>query len=116
MDLTKVSFSSSRSRSIRINWFGSFHPPSELSLAPPPVPPLLTHTCSLSFLPCPRHASTLQIALPTFVLEPRSMLERITDFFSHPDLVFALGKEEDPSERFLAVLSLYMSGWHIVSS
>lgn len=29
-----------------------------------------------------------KIALPTFVLEPRSLLERITDFFSHPDLVF----------------------------
>ena len=25
---------------------------------------------------------------PTFVLEPRSMLERITDFMSHPDLIF----------------------------
>lgn len=28
-----------------------------------------------------------KIALPTFVLEPRSLLERITDFFSHPDLI-----------------------------
>lgn len=29
-----------------------------------------------------------QVTFPTFVLEPRSMLERITDFMSHPDLVF----------------------------
>lgn len=29
-----------------------------------------------------------KIALPTFVLEPRSLLERVTDFFSHPELVF----------------------------
>ena len=29
-----------------------------------------------------------KIALPTFVLEPRSLLERITDFFSHPELIF----------------------------
>jgi hypothetical protein len=28
-----------------------------------------------------------RVALPTFVLEPRSMLERITDFMSHPDLI-----------------------------
>ena len=28
-----------------------------------------------------------KIALPTFVLEPRSLLERITDFFSHPELI-----------------------------
>jgi hypothetical protein len=28
-----------------------------------------------------------KVTLPTFVLEPRSMLERITDFMSHPDLI-----------------------------
>ncbi len=28
-----------------------------------------------------------RITLPTFVLEPRSMTERITDFMSHPDLI-----------------------------
>ncbi|CDZ98391.1 Oxysterol-binding protein [Phaffia rhodozyma] len=54
-----------------------------------------------------------KIALPTFVLEPRSMLERITDFFSHPDLIFGADQMEDPKDRFLAVLRYYMSGWHI---
>lgn len=28
-----------------------------------------------------------RITLPTFVLEPRSMLERISDFMSHPEIV-----------------------------
>lgn len=28
-----------------------------------------------------------RVTLPTFVLEPRSMLERITDFMCHPDLI-----------------------------
>lgn len=28
-----------------------------------------------------------KITLPVFVLEPRSMLERITDFMSHPDIL-----------------------------
>ena len=28
-----------------------------------------------------------RVTLPTFVLEPRSMLERITDFMSHPDII-----------------------------
>jgi len=28
-----------------------------------------------------------RVTLPTFVLEPRSFLERITDFMSHPDLI-----------------------------
>lgn len=30
-----------------------------------------------------------RITFPTFVLEPRSMLERITDFMSYQDLVLA---------------------------
>ena len=29
-----------------------------------------------------------KVTFPTFVLEPRSMLERITDFMAHPDLLF----------------------------
>lgn len=28
-----------------------------------------------------------RVTLPTFVLEPRSMLERVSDFFSHPDIL-----------------------------
>lgn len=54
-----------------------------------------------------------KVTLPTFCLEPRSMLERITDFMSHPDLIFGVGKEQDPEERFLAVTRYYLSGWHI---
>lgn len=32
-----------------------------------------------------------RIAFPTFVLEPRSMLERITDFMTHPQLILRYG-------------------------
>jgi hypothetical protein len=28
-----------------------------------------------------------RVTLPTFVLEPRSFLERLTDFMSHPELI-----------------------------
>lgn len=28
-----------------------------------------------------------RVTLPTFVLEPRSLLEKLSDFMSHPDLV-----------------------------
>lgn len=28
-----------------------------------------------------------RVTLPTFVLEPRSMLERLTDYMSHPDIL-----------------------------
>jgi len=54
-----------------------------------------------------------RITFPTFVLEPRSMLERITDFLSHPDLIFGAGQIDDPNERFVAVLRYYLAGWHI---
>lgn len=54
-----------------------------------------------------------KVTLPTFCLEPRSMLERITDFMSHPDLIFGVGAEEDPTERFLTITRYYLSGWHI---
>ncbi|KAI8388694.1 uncharacterized protein BYT42DRAFT_631824 [Radiomyces spectabilis] len=54
-----------------------------------------------------------RVTLPTFVLEPRSMLERITDFMSHPDLLLHAGDIDDPLERFIAVLRYYLSGWHV---
>lgn len=54
-----------------------------------------------------------KVTLPTFVLEPRSMLERITDFLSHPEMIFGADQLPSEQERFLAVLGYYMSGWHI---
>jgi len=41
------------------------------------------------------------------------MLERITDFLSHPDLIFGAGTKDDPEERFVEVLRYYLAGWHI---
>ncbi len=54
-----------------------------------------------------------RVPFPTFVLEPRSMLERITDFVSHPQLIIHTPKKEDPLERFLDVVRYYLSGWHV---
>ncbi|CAL1697292.1 unnamed protein product [Somion occarium] len=54
-----------------------------------------------------------KVTFPTFVLEPRSMLERITDFMSHPDLIFGAENCDDPEERFIRVLQYYLAGWHI---
>ncbi|KAF9987361.1 hypothetical protein BGZ65_004011 [Modicella reniformis] len=54
-----------------------------------------------------------RVTLPTFVLEPRSMLERITDFMSHPELINKANLIQDPVERFVAVTRYYLSGWHI---
>ncbi|CAO0801731.1 unnamed protein product [Mucor circinelloides] len=54
-----------------------------------------------------------RVTLPTFVLEPRSMLEKITDFMSHPDLLVRASKTSDPTQRFVEVCRFFLSGWHI---
>ncbi|KAG6878336.1 hypothetical protein C0993_008514 [Termitomyces sp. T159_Od127] len=55
-----------------------------------------------------------RVTFPTFVLEPRSMLERITDFMSHPDLIFGQVIQcNDAEERFIRILQYYLAGWHI---
>jgi len=85
-----------------------------------------------SLSPCRIGMDLSKVSFPTFVLEPRSMLERITDFMSHPELVFryegiavqaceplltvatpSADQEEQAEERFIRVLMYYLSGWHV---
>ncbi|KAJ3026958.1 UNVERIFIED_CONTAM: hypothetical protein HDU68_004746 [Siphonaria sp. JEL0065] len=54
-----------------------------------------------------------KVTLPTFVLETRSMCERITDFMSHPDLIIGIPLMTDPVERFIGITRFFLSGWHI---
>ncbi|KAI8097693.1 uncharacterized protein BX664DRAFT_276571, partial [Halteromyces radiatus] len=54
-----------------------------------------------------------RVTLPTFVLEPRSMLERITDFMSHPELLLDASVNPEPLDRFIGVVRYFLSGWHI---
>ncbi|CAK1357803.1 Oxysterol-binding protein 6 [Cercospora beticola] len=58
-------------------------------------------------------ADLSRVTLPTFILEPRSMLERITNFMAHPETLLHLPTIDDPVERFAAVTKFYLSGWHI---
>lgn len=58
-------------------------------------------------------ADLSRVVLPTFILEPRSMLERITNFMSHPEMLLPISKIDDPVERFVSVVKFYLSGWHI---
>ncbi|KAH8723763.1 hypothetical protein GQ44DRAFT_619635 [Phaeosphaeriaceae sp. PMI808] len=58
-------------------------------------------------------ADLSRVTLPTFILEPRSMLERITNFMAHPETMLPITKIEDPLQRFVAVTKFYLSGWHI---
>ncbi|KAK0662053.1 hypothetical protein QBC41DRAFT_32477 [Cercophora samala] len=58
-------------------------------------------------------ADLSRVVLPTFILEPRSMLERITNFMCHPEMLLPIPQIDDPVERFLGVVKFYLSGWHI---
>ncbi|KAK1834816.1 Oxysterol-binding protein-like protein OBPalpha [Podospora conica] len=58
-------------------------------------------------------ADLSRVVLPTFILEPRSMLERITNFMCHPEMLLPIPEIEDPVERFVSVVKFYLSGWHI---
>lgn len=54
-----------------------------------------------------------RITLPTFILERKSMLERITNQLQQPDILIKASKTKNPHERFLLVVEWYMSCWHI---
>lgn len=54
-----------------------------------------------------------KVTLPTFILEPKSMLERITNFMAHPETLLPMPEIEDPTQRFVSVVKFYLSGWHI---
>jgi len=53
-----------------------------------------------------------RVTLPTFILEPRSFLEKCSDFMCHGSLILGIGSTPDPVERFLMVTRWYLSGWH----
>jgi len=53
------------------------------------------------------------LQLPIFVVQPRSLLEKLADNFSHAQLVLRAPKIVDPEERFLLVLKFYLSSFHI---
>ncbi|VVT56099.1 uncharacterized protein SAPINGB_P004810 [Magnusiomyces paraingens] len=54
-----------------------------------------------------------RITLPTFILERKSMLERITNQFQHPDILLEAHTTKDPEARFIKVVKWSLSGWHI---
>ncbi|KAI9759891.1 MAG: hypothetical protein M4579_002016 [Chaenotheca gracillima] len=69
-------------------------------------------------------ADLSRVVLPTFILEPRSMLERITkragppvdrraSFMQHPETLLPMPEIDDDLQRFVSVVKFYLSGWHI---
>mmetsp|Transcript_15582 Transcript_15582/g.30766 ORF Transcript_15582/g.30766 Transcript_15582/m.30766 type:complete len:414 (-) Transcript_15582:54-1295(-) len=53
-----------------------------------------------------------RVTLPTFILEPRSFLEKCSDFMAHGAIILDLAKIQDPHQRFLCVCKWYLAGWY----
>ncbi|XP_054295490.2 oxysterol-binding protein-related protein 5 [Pongo pygmaeus] len=53
-----------------------------------------------------------RVVLPTFVLEPRSFLNKLSDYFYHVDLLSRAAVEEDAYSRMKLVLRWYLSGFY----
>ncbi|XP_058160974.1 oxysterol-binding protein-related protein 5 isoform X2 [Dasypus novemcinctus] len=53
-----------------------------------------------------------RVALPTFVLEPRSFLNKLSDYYYHADLLSQAALEEDAYSRMKHVLRWYLSGFY----
>lgn len=54
-----------------------------------------------------------RITLPTFILEKKSMLERITNQLQFPNILLDAHSEIDALQRFVKVVAWYLAGWHI---
>ncbi|XP_074227605.1 oxysterol-binding protein-related protein 5 isoform X2 [Camelus bactrianus] len=53
-----------------------------------------------------------RVVLPTFVLEPRSFLSKLSDYYCHADLLSRAALEEDAYSRIKHVLRWYLSGFY----
>ncbi|XP_023566455.1 oxysterol-binding protein-related protein 5 isoform X2 [Octodon degus] len=53
-----------------------------------------------------------RVVLPTFVLEPRSFLNKLSDYYYHADLLSRAAMEDSAYDRIKLVLRWYLSGFY----
>lgn len=53
-----------------------------------------------------------KVALPTFILEPRTLLEKLSDTVTHPDIFASIAKGATAEERMVRLVRWYMSAYH----
>nr|XP_033784537.1 oxysterol-binding protein-related protein 5 [Geotrypetes seraphini]XP_033784538.1 oxysterol-binding protein-related protein 5 [Geotrypetes seraphini] len=53
-----------------------------------------------------------RVVLPTFILEPRSFLNKLSDYYYHADLLSQAAFEDDAYRRMKQVLRWYLSGFY----
>ena len=53
-----------------------------------------------------------KVVLPTFILEPRSFLDKLSDYYYHADILSRAVLEDDPFTRIKTVVQWYLSGFY----
>lgn len=53
-----------------------------------------------------------KVVLPTFILEPRSFLDKLSDSFYHADMISKAVMEDDPFIRMKTIVRWYLSGFY----
>ncbi|XP_054165544.1 oxysterol-binding protein-related protein 8-like [Oppia nitens] len=53
-----------------------------------------------------------KVVLPTFILEPRSFLDKLTDYYYHSDIISKAVIEDDPLLRMKLIVKWYLSGFY----
>lgn len=53
-----------------------------------------------------------KVALPTFILERRSLLEMYADYFTHPDQFVSIADMPTPKDRMVQVVRWYLCSFH----
>ncbi|XP_059179710.1 oxysterol-binding protein-related protein 8-like isoform X2 [Physella acuta] len=53
-----------------------------------------------------------KVVLPTFILEPRSFLDKLTDYYYHADILSQAVQQETALERMKMVVKWYLSGFY----
>jgi len=53
-----------------------------------------------------------RVVLPTFILEPRSFLDKLSDYYFHADILSKAVTEDEPFMRMKTVVKWYLSGFY----
>ncbi|XP_047135738.1 oxysterol-binding protein-related protein 8 isoform X1 [Hydra vulgaris] len=53
-----------------------------------------------------------KVTLPTFILEPRSFLEKLSDYYYHSNFLAMAANDENPYSRMKEVVRWYLSGFY----
>lgn len=53
-----------------------------------------------------------KVTLPTFILEPRSFLDKLADYYYHADFLASAAQDDNPYNRIKYIVKWYLSGFY----